>query len=246
MSRFSMNKCVKFPLNKLRTATVWLGLCIAFLGFGGGSSTVAQSPLKIGSVVHLKNNFPSEGWYLDTRGRVKDKAEFSIVPTETLFVSTHTSPNRDNGSGSWKIVSATGKSNGAPLAYGDKIHLQNLHPGAGYLDACGWVRDMPMYKGYNGANVAVFTTQSPNRDNGSGTWIVRSAGSKPDGSPVLEGESIRLENGYPGAGFLDVNGRVTQNPLFKEYEGSKLLVFLSKNPNRHANSGSWTIKSATK
>lgn len=231
---------VNMPFRTFKTISVGLILCFTFLGLEA-RDTHAQSGLKVGSVINLKNNYPGEGGYLDTRGRVADKAEFAIVPSETLFVSTHPNPNRDQGSGSWKIVSASGKGDGEALAYGDRIHLMNMYPGAGYLDNCGWIKDMPVYKGYAGAKFAVFTTQSPNRDNGSGTWIVRSAGSKADGSPVLAGDSIRLENGYPQGGFLDVNGRVTQNPAFKEYEGSTLLVFLSESPNRFKNSGSWTI-----
>ncbi len=86
----------------------------------------------------------------------------------------------------------------------------------------------------------MFTSKTPTRDNGSGTWIVTAATPDRKG-PVREGDTIRLQNAYPGGGFLDVNGRVTQNPMFKEYEGSSLLVFTSDSPSRHSNSGSWTV-----
>ncbi len=95
--------------------------------------------IKIGSIVHLRNQFSDEAGYLDAWGLVKNKSEFSIVPTELMFVSTHPNPNRENGSGSWEIVSATGKKDGEPLVYGDKIHLRNMYPDAGYLDNCGWI-----------------------------------------------------------------------------------------------------------
>ncbi len=98
-----------------------------------------KSVIKIGSIVNLQNRYPNDGSYLDAWGAVWSKPEFSQVPTETMFVSTHNNPNRDNGSGSWEIVSANEKSNGEPLAVGDRIHLKNMYPNAGYLDACGWV-----------------------------------------------------------------------------------------------------------
>jgi hypothetical protein len=200
--------------------------------------------IMIGSVVNLENQYPKVGGYLDSRGRVKDKPEFQkLVPFQTLFVLTSPSPKRDNGSGNWKIVSATGKAGNSILLYGDKIHLMNMYQGAGYLDSSVYVRDMPMFKDYP-AKIGVFTNQSNNRDNGSGTWIVRSASSKADGTPVDENDNILLENGFPGGGFLDTVGYVTQNPSFKEYQGSSLLVFVSESNNRDNGSGTWKITSS--
>lgn len=125
--------------------------------------------IKIGSIVHLKNQYSNDAGYLDAWGRVKDKPEFSQVATELKFVSTHRSPNRENGSGSWKIVSATGKEEVETLVYGDEIHLLNMYPGAGYLDNCGWLKDMPVFKDYvKVEKFAVFTTRSKDRDNGTG------------------------------------------------------------------------------
>ena len=213
-----------------------------FTVLSAASETNAQA-IKIGSTINLQNQYPTENGYLDTRGRVMDKSQFRTATTETTFVSTNTNPNRDNGSGSWKIVSATGKADGSPLLYGDKIHLLNMYPGAGYLDSYGFIKDMPAFASYvsGGSKIGVFTTQSKNRDNGSGTWIVKSASSKADGTPVNQSDNIYLQNGYPNSGYLDINGSVTENPTFKEYAGSSSLVFISESSNRFKNSGTWKI-----
>ena len=187
--------------------------------------------IKIGSVVHLQNRYPNDGSYLDAWGAVWSKPEFKQVPTETMFVSTHNNPNRDNGSGSWEIVSASGKSNGEPLEVGDRIHLKNMYPNAGYLDACGWVEHLPVFKNYSNQSGAVFTTRSPDRDNGTGVWIIRSA-AELFGSPVLEGDSIAIESAFiindQGiiriSGFLNVAGYVKDIPSFNDYDGSRLVL----------------------
>ena len=204
----------------------------------------ATAPIKIGSIVNLKNQYSSEAGYLDAWGSIKDKPEFSFVPSELMFVSTHQNPNRDNGSGSWEIVSATGKKDGETLVYGDKLHLKNMHPGAGFLDNCGWLKDMPVFKDIVKAEkFAVFTTHSEVRDNGTGTWIV-SSNSKFDGGPVLEGASISLVNGFSGSGFLDTYGPVNSILAFNQYDGSLLVFIHESTSNRRPPSGTWTISSS--
>jgi DNA-binding winged helix-turn-helix (wHTH) protein len=190
----------------------------------------ARPPINIGSIVHLQNRYPNDGSYLDAWGVVWSKPEFKQVPTEIMFVSTHDNPNRENGSGSWEIVSANGKNKGEPLAVGDKIHLKNMYPNAGYLDACGWVEHLRVFEKFSDQTGAVFTTKSPNRENGTGIWIIRSATEK-DGTPILEGDSIALESTYfindKGknriAGFLNVTGKVKDIPAYNDYDGSKLV-----------------------
>ena len=200
--------------------------------------------IKVGSIVNLQNQYSNEAGYLDAWGLVRNKPEFSFVPSELMFVSTHQNPNRDNGSGSWEIVSATGKKDGETLVYGDKIHLKNMHPGAGFLDNCGWLKDMPVFKDIVKAErFAVFTTHSEVRDNGTGTWIV-SSNSKFDGSPVLEGASISLVNGFSGSGFLDTYGPVNSIPAFNQYDGSLLVFIHESTSNRRPPSGTWTISSS--
>lgn len=207
-------------------------------------AVIENQQIKIGSVVHLQNQNLNGSGYLDAWGSVKNKPEFSIVPTETMFVSTHENLNRDNGSGSWEIVSATGKGNGATLIFGDKIHLRNRHPDAGYLDNCGWIKDMPVFKSVlNIEKFAVFTTPSKNRDSdGTGIWIVKSS-AESDGSPVFEGDSISLENGFTGGGFLNTVGRVDSIPEFEDYDGA-LLVFIHEPAAFYPNSGIWIISSS--
>jgi hypothetical protein len=189
-----------------------------------------KSSIKIGSIVNLQNRYPNDGSYLDAWGMVWSKPEFRQVPTETMFVSTHDNPNRDNGSGSWEIVSASEKSNGEALAVGDRIHLRNMYPNGGYLDACGWTEHLRVFDKFSDQSGAVFTTRSPNRDNGTGIWIIRSA-TEADGTPVLQGDSIAIESSYfindegknRVSGFLNVTGKVKDIPSFNDYDGSRLV-----------------------
>lgn len=194
------------------------------------SSLNPRQSINIGSIVHLQNRHPNNGSYLDAWGEVWSKPEFKQVPTEIMFVSTHDNPNRENGSGSWEIISATGKTNGEPLAVGDKIHLKNMYPNAGYLDACGWTEHLRVFDKFLDQSGAVFTTKSPNRENGTGIWTIRSSTEK-DGTPILEGDNIALESTYfindKGknriAGFLNVAGKVKDIPAYNDYDGSKLV-----------------------
>ena len=206
--------------------------------------TAVKAQIKVGGIVNLRNLSSDEAGYLDAWGLVKNKSEFSIVPTELMFVSTHSNPNRDNGSGSWKIVSATGKKAGETLVYGDKIHLKNMFPDAGFLDNCGWFKDMPVFKDVVKAEkFAVFTAFSEDRDNGSGNWIV-SSNTNFTGSPVREEDEITLENGFPGGGFLDTAGSINSIPAFDDYDGSLLVFIQESSSNRRPGSGTWTISSS--
>lgn len=188
------------------------------------------APIKIGSIVNLQNRHPNDGSYLDAWGAVWSKTEFKQVFTEAMFVSTHIDPNRDSGSGSWEIVSASEKDKGEPLVVGDRIHLRNLYPNAGYLDACGWTEHLPVFEKFVDQTGAVFTTRSPNRDNGTGVWVVRSATAE-NGSPVFVGDNIAIESSYfindagknRVSGFLNVAGRVSDIQAFSDYQGSKLV-----------------------
>lgn len=211
------------------------------------SAVKGRPQIEIGLIVNLQNRYPNDGSYLDAWGAVWSKPEFAQVPTETMFVSTHNNPNRDNGSGSWQIVSASGKSNGEPLEVGDRIHLKNMYPNAGYLDACGWVEHLPVFSNYSNQSGAVFTTRSPDRDNGTGVWIIRSA-TELFGSPVLEGDSIAIESAFTIndkgiiriSGFLNVAGYVKDISSFNNYDGSR-LVFTQKISNGQPVIDIWTI-----
>lgn len=240
---FSSPRIAVFSI--LLIACVGSGFAIFTNYFGRGSGAVNASsrniaavpprqsnnaPINIGTVVHLQNRYPNDGSYLDAWGAVWSKPEFRQVPTETMFVSTHIEPNRDNGSGSWEIVSATAKDVGEQLVVGDRIHIRNVYPNAGYLDACGWTEHLPVFEKFLDQSGAVFTTRSPNRDNGTGVWILRSA-TLTDGTPIFEGDSIAIESSYyindrgenRVSGFLNVAGKVSDIPAFSDYQGSKLV-----------------------
>jgi hypothetical protein len=64
-----------------------------------------STAVRIGDFVHLKNRRLD---YLDTCGRVQDETHFSQF-SGTALVQTTRKPDRDHGSGTWKIVSADGK-----------------------------------------------------------------------------------------------------------------------------------------
>ncbi len=207
------------------------------------TTTQRRDVIKVGSIVNLQ----SDGSFLDVWGTVWSKPEFRQVPTEKMFVSTHSDSNRDRGSGSWEVISASGKGKGEPLTVGDRIHLKNLYSGAGYLDTCGWVEHLRVFDDYSDQTAAVFTTKSSNRDNGSGTWTVRSA-TEADGNPVFEGMGIALESNLKIddtgkvhiAGLLNVTGQVKDLPSFSEYGGSK-LVFTKSLPFGQPVPDIWTI-----
>lgn len=211
----------------------------------GVAPVSADSALRIGSVIHLKSQVSDDAGYLDVWGEIKRKPEFKNIPTQIKFVSTHPNPNRDNGSGSWKIVSARGKKDGEGLVYGDGIHLQSMFPNGGYLDNCGWVVDMPILKAFvNSQKFAVSTTGTKDRDRGTGTWTVGS-NTEYDGSPVREGQSITLENGFPVGGFLNAQGFVVDIPAFNDYDGAHLVFIRVATTARRPDSGNWTISASS-
>ncbi len=204
----------------------------------------ANSPITIGTVIQLRSQLSEDAGYLDAWGSVKGKPGFTDVATELMFVATHANPDRQVGSGSWEIISAMGKKEGEPLEYGDRIHLRNLYPDAGYLDNCGWIKDLPVFSDFKKLEkFAVFTAYSEERDAGTGTWIVGSD-TKFEGDPVLLDDHIFLENGFAGGGYLNVTGRVADLPAFNDYDGSHLVFIHQSSAGRHPQSGIWAISVA--
>lgn len=115
--------------------------------------------LAYGSTYALKNGYNSfTGGFLDTNG--------AGCEGNKLCVSTASSRDRGNGTGTWKILSATGKTEGTQVLYGDTIYLFNLYNGdGGYLDTNG--------AGCEGNLYCVSTAASPDRANvGTGTWKI--------------------------------------------------------------------------
>ena len=158
--------------------------------------------LYYGSKYHIQNGYG--GWdaktnYLDTRG--------GGCNDNLMCVSTATSPDRDSGSGTWIISSATSKLAGEPVLSGDQIHLQNQYgSGAGgYLDTRG--------TGCNGNLMCVSTADSSDRTSGSGTWrIIKDSA----GGVVHENDVVHLWNKWSDwtGGFLDTRAAGCQDNLY--------------------------------
>ena len=200
----------------------------------GVATTEAQNnTLYYGDIIHLQNGWNNnKGGYLDTRGYQKDFAKTGNF----LCVSTATESKRDGGSGSWKVMSATGKSEGSPVLVNDEIHLMNQwNRNGGYLDTRGYQRDFAK----TGNHLCVSTAKGANRDSGSGTWKIISATGSPAGTAVTNNSKIQLQNGwsrYQG-GYLDTRGY--QKDFAKT--GNLLCVSTATSPNRDGESGTWKV-----
>jgi len=159
------------------------------------SAPALAGVLKYGDKVHLQNGFAGrQGGYLDVYGNVPAPSKYGVFTSD--------SKHRNPGSGTWEIMSATGKAVGAEVLINDVIHLRNLYAGnGGYLDAFG-PADCP------GNKYGVFTSDSKNRGGGTGSWRVYAWGSSPADSKVREGTPVHLLNGYSNwqGGYLDACG----------------------------------------
>ncbi|HVG61678.1 MAG TPA: hypothetical protein VNA24_24165 [Hyalangium sp.] len=157
-------------------------------------------PLVYGQTYRIQNSYQNwQGGFLDTRA--------AGCEGNFLCVSTAAVPNRESNSGTWKLLSASGKPAGTPVSPGDDVHLQNMHAGfGGYLDVA--------YGGCDGNFFCVSTAFSSNRDQGSGTWKVLPNGST-SGS-IMEGQPLHLLNGYASynVGFLDIMGTGCEGNLY--------------------------------
>jgi len=122
------------------------------------------SPVLVDDVIHLFNQWNGNGGYLDTRGYQRDFEKTG----NHLCVSTATVANRDSGSGTWRVTSATGKAAGTPVYGNSSVHLQNgwNRFQGGYLDTRGYQRDFEK----TGNLLCVSTATVANRDGGSGIW----------------------------------------------------------------------------
>lgn len=176
--------------------------------------------LLYGTTYRIQNGFG--GWsanYLDTRGQGCED--------NLLCVSTSTNFNRDSGSGTWIISSATGKAVGEPVLSGDQVYLQNQYSSGagGYLDTRGY--------GCEGNFLCVSTATSSKRDSGSGTWrIIKDT----SGGNVQENDVVHLWNGWGDwtAGFLDTRGNGC--------EGNLYCVSTSASWNRDTGSTHWRFQ----
>ncbi|NEU73641.1 hypothetical protein PI95_013995 [Hassallia byssoidea VB512170] len=149
-----------------------------------------------GKTYHIQNGYANwGGGYLDTCNHAAGNK---------YDVSTANTPTRAQGTGTWKIVSASGKQNGTPVLVGDNIYLQNQYQGdGGYLDTCN--------NATTGNKYDVSTANTPTRAQGTGTWKIISSG-KQNGTPVLLNDDIYLQNQYQGdGGYLDTRNQATGN-----------------------------------
>ncbi|MQY13346.1 hypothetical protein SRB5_34920 [Streptomyces sp. RB5] len=181
--------------------------------------------LTYGTTITLHNLWNSDGGYLDSNG-------YSQQPGAYLAVSTANTPTRGPGTGSWKVLSATGKNNGAPVVSGDIVYLVNQwdHGHGGYLDTNGRSTRA-------GARLNVSTTKSATRIAGSTVkWHVLDKTSSPRDGKVRIDDTVNLLNDYRSAqgGFLDTNGYETR-------PGAKLAVSTSYYSDRGVGTGSWKI-----
>lgn len=187
-------------------------------------------PLRYGSTYNLRNGYSGfSGGYLDTRN--------AGCADNDLCVSTAYSTNRDQGSGQWTILSASGKAPGSPVMQGDSVYLANRYPylvsvgpvaGAfgGYLDTRG--------RGCADNDLCVSTSGSQDRDSGSGTWTI--AAGDGAGMELWAGEPVTLLNHYSNGGYLDTRARGC--------EGNNLCVSTAYSSNRDSGSGTWLLTPA--
>jgi hypothetical protein len=168
-----------------------------------------------------------QGGYLDVYGG----APYSGLK---WGVFTNDSPNRaGQNTGTWEILSASGKPVGAEVLLVDAIHLKNLYQGfGGYLDTAAHAPAPSKFR--------VHTCDSLNRDHGSGSWRIHHAtgGALPD-SKVRVGDPIVLLNGYYNAwtgGYLDSCGNASAP--------CKYNVYTCDSWNRDSGSGMWRFVKA--
>jgi hypothetical protein len=150
-----------------------------------------MSVLLYGQICRIKNGYQDwKGGYLDSCGNADCGDNLYEVSTSKSF-------DRAQGTGSWKIVSATGKKDGEPVMANDLIHLQNQYGEQGYLDTCG--------NASCGGNLyKVSVAKTPTRAAGTGTWKIMPE----HAGEVQEDEVVHLQNGYDNwnGGFLDTCG----------------------------------------
>jgi hypothetical protein len=184
-------------------------------------------PLIYGSTYYIKNNYSgAPNTYLDVRGGGCD--------SNWLCVSTASSKSRDQGSGSWILLSAQGKPNGSAVTAGDLVHLANKYPygssGDFVTGSFGGFLDTRNHDCQNNVS-CVSTSASSNRDSKSGTWKIEGSG-----NIIYSQQSLRLRNIYNGT-YLDTRGGGCM--------GNILCVSTSTSSDRDSGSSSWRFEIAT-
>ncbi|MEI5099221.1 hypothetical protein RB200_12070 [Streptomyces sp. PmtG] len=186
--------------------------------------------LKYGEQIHLQNGYNSwQGGYLDTNGH-------SAASGAKYQVATADSPTRDKGTGTWEILSATGKPSGQPVISGDVVYLRNLYGGdGGYLDTNGHAAQEQKDAG---GRYDVSTSQARDRAAGTGRWRIVAQTSHPTDGNVRAGDVVHLWNLYgDNGGFLETNHA---SPL----TGAKYDLCTNAYYNRSSSVADWKLHRA--
>lgn len=186
--------------------------------------------LKYGDKVHIQNGYSNwSGGYLDTNGGSQQSGAL-------YGVSTADTPTRGKGTGTWEVVSATGKKAGEQVLSGDVLHLRNLWANdGGYLDTNGHAASS------QGPAAKYDVSTSKDRDRAgehTGSWRIFAQTSAPADQAVRFGDIVILWNLYSATGsFLETNGGTSA-------VGGKYDVCTSAYWNRSSNVGDWRISRA--
>ncbi|PFH11149.1 hypothetical protein BCF11_3591 [Collimonas sp. PA-H2] len=175
--------------------------------------------LRYGDKVHLLNGYANwDGGYLDSYGHAD-------LPGAKYGVLTSVSPNRGEGTGTWRIDSAEGKAAGSEVLSCDSIYLFNLYLGdGGYLGTYGHAATPEQY--------GVVTANKADRPDDVLTWRVFADSTDSYDGKIRVGDVVHFLNDYnrTHGGFLD-----TCNNAGKP--DTKYGVFTSRLLNRGLSSG---------
>lgn len=184
-----------------------------------------EMPMVYGQAYNIQNGYAGwQGGYLDTRGQGCEGNFYCV--------STASSPNREYNSGSWKILSADNKPEGAPVVAGDRVFLVNGYAGAtaGFKSWRGGWLDIHN-GGCEGNAYCASTSVNPNSGPGTGTWKILADNGL--GGAMMVGQAVHLQNSYNGwgGGFLDIRGAGC--------EGNAYCVSTYSGWSRELNTTSW-------
>ncbi|WEF33202.1 hypothetical protein [Pseudoduganella chitinolytica] len=132
-------------------------------------------------------------WCLTDRAR-HDGPFFLAMQDDANLCVYNGVPGRITGTVWCSMGLATVRPHGPKLVYGKAYYLKNGYANwsGGYLDTA--------YSGCERNAMCVSTAVSEARDQRSGSWVIKSAQGKTDGSPVMPGDKVYLKNLYPLAG----------------------------------------------
>lgn len=186
--------------------------------------------LNYGTRVYVQNGYVGwQGGYLDTNGGSSDSGA-------KYGVSTANTPTRGPLTGTWEILSATGKAVGQPVLSGDVVYLHNLYGNdGGYLDTNGVATDDQKK---SGGKLNVLTSTAKDRATGTGRWRVFAQASSPLDQGIRLDDVVHLWNLWDdNGGFLETNGTSTAS-------GAKYDVCTNGYWNRSSDVGNWRFQAA--